>query len=112
MSYLHYICTYLLLGTAMIGSYYGKPNAPLLQSNTDCVGNEHRLDACQSTPLNEDESQALYSKAKVAGVRCTGSTTTQPVPATTQPAKSINSFAVGLAIVTVMMFIFMVISVR
>ena len=110
----------------MIGSYYGKPNAPLLQSNTDCVGNEHRLDACQSTPLNEDENQALYSKAKVAGVRCTGSTTaltvsgtaqpvsatTQPVPATAQPAKSINSFAVGLAIVTVMMFIFMVISVR
>lgn len=91
----------------MTGSYYGKPNAPLLQSNTDCVGNEQRLDACQSTPLNEDESQALYSKAKVAGVRCTGSTTVQPVS-----SKSVNSFAVGLAVVTVMMFIFIVVSIR
>lgn len=105
-------------GTAVTGSAYGKPNAPILVSNTDCIGSERTLRNCQYTQLTEDESATLYAKASVAGVKCSSPvTTTQPSTTrtpTAQPssAHKISPTSIALAVMTVLLVLLLILNVR
>jgi deleted-in-malignant-brain-tumors protein 1 len=86
-------------GRAVTGSQYGKPNAPLLISNTDCTGNEQRLRDCQYTLLSEQDSTTLYSTAAVAGISCDSQSPTNI--SITSPT------TIGLIIVVLLMLLFL-----
>lgn len=96
-------------GTSVINSGYGKPNAPMLVSGTHCTGNEIRLQDCQYTQLTEDDT-GQYASAKVAGVQCgQPSSTVQP---TSNSSSKTTPTSIALAVMTVLMVIFLAVSIR
>ena len=82
-----------------MGSFYGKPNAPILMSNTDCIGNEQRLRDCQYTQLTEEDSTA---KSSVAGITCS-----QP-----SKVKVTDPMTIGLIVMVLLTLLFLVSTIR
>lgn len=95
-------------GSPLSGSPFGRPNAPILISNTQCTGTETTLNSCQYTQLSEDESNNLYANAPVAGVRCNG------VPVTPSHSSSsshkLSSSSIGLTVLSLLLVAFIALS--
>ena len=61
---------------AKVGSFYGKPQKSIHMRNVICSGHESTLTQCSYTQLSVSEGKLLDTN--VAGVDCTGMSTTAP----------------------------------